>query len=73
MTLTAAAIRNAKPGSKPIRLYDAAGLYLEIAPAGGRWWRFAYRFGGKRKLISMGVMPEVSLVGADRKLTHLAR
>ena len=50
MTLTATAIRNAKPGKKPTRLYDAGGLYLEVSPAGGRWWRFAYRFGGKRML-----------------------
>jgi integrase len=64
MPLTATAIRNAKPGK---RLYDARGLYLEIAPSGGRWWRFAYRFGGKRKLISLGVMPAVSLAEARER------
>jgi hypothetical protein len=48
MPLSALAIRNAKPGAKPVRLYDSGGLYLEIAPSGGRWWRFAYRFDGKR-------------------------
>src|SRR5438046_985990 len=68
MSLTAIAIKNAKPGAKPIRLYDSAGLYIEIAPAGGRWWRFAYRFGGKRKLLSLGVHPDVSLADArDRR------
>jgi len=68
MALTATAIRNAKPGAKPIRLYDTGGLYLEITPAGGRWWRFAYRFGGKRKLISLGVLKDVSLAEArDRR------
>ena len=53
MALTATAIRNEKPGEKPKRLYDSGGLYLEIAPSGGKWWRFAYRFGGKRKLLSL--------------------
>ena len=68
MPLTATAIRNAKPGQKPVRLYDSGGLYLEIAPAGGRWWRFAYRFGGKRKLISLGVFQDVPLaVARDRR------
>ena len=68
MPLTATAIRNAKPGKKPQRLHDAGGLYLEVAAAGGRWWRFAYRFGGKRKLISLGVFPAVSLADArDRR------
>jgi integrase len=68
MPLTATAIRNAKPGPKPQRLYDSGGLYLELAPTGGRWWRYAYRFAGKRKLISLGVFPDVSLAQArDRR------
>ena len=35
MPLTDTAIRNAKPGEKPVKLFDARGLYLEIAPRGG--------------------------------------
>jgi integrase len=62
--LTDAAIRKAKATGKRVRLYDAAGLYLEIVPAGGRWWRFKYRFAGKEKLISLGVYPEVRLADA---------
>lgn len=67
MPLTAIAIRNAKPGPKPVRLYDSGGLYLEISPAGGRWWRFAYRFGGKRKLISLGVFQDIPLAVARER------
>ncbi|NTW89176.1 MAG: integrase arm-type DNA-binding domain-containing protein [Desulfobulbaceae bacterium] len=67
-TLTVAAIRNAQPGTKPKRLFDGGGLYLEIAPAGGKWWRLKYRFGGKEKRISFGVYPEVSLKDAREKL-----
>jgi integrase len=62
--LTDAAIRKAKATGKRVRLYDAAGLYLEIVPAGGKWWRFKYRFAGKEKLISLGVYPEVRLADA---------
>jgi hypothetical protein len=39
MPLTDTAIQNAKPGTKPLRLFDGGGLYLEVAPAGGHWWR----------------------------------
>jgi len=68
MPLTVTAIRNAKPGKKVLRLHDSGGLYLEIAPTGGRWWRFAYRFGGKRKLLSLGVLKDVPLPEArDRR------
>jgi integrase len=61
MTLTDTKIRNAKAGEKPIRLFDERGLYLEIAPAGGKWWRFKYRFQGKEKRLSLGVYPDVGL------------
>ncbi len=63
MPLTDAQIRNAKPSDKPIRLFDGGGLYLEIAPSGGKWWRLKYRFGGKEKRLSLGVYPETPLAG----------
>lgn len=65
--LTNIAIRNAKPSSKPCRLYDSGGLYLEIAPTGGKWWRFKYRYAGKEKRLSLGVYPEVSLSEARER------
>jgi len=65
--LTDAAIRNAKPAAKPVRLFDGGGLYLEVAPSGGKWWRFKYRFGGKEKRFSFGVYPDVSLKDAREK------
>ncbi len=40
---------------------DGGGLYLLVNPNGSRWWRFDYRFDGKRKTLSMGVYPDVSL------------
>ena len=69
MPLTDAKIRAAKPGPKPIRLFDSGGLYLEISPSGGRWWRFKYRFGGKEKRLSLGVYPAVPLAGRKDKRT----
>ena len=60
-------IRAAKASDKAIRLYDERGLYLEVTPAGGRWWRFKYRFEGKDRLLSMGTYPDTGLKAAREK------
>ena len=49
MPLTDTAIRMAKAADKVQRIFDGGGLYLEISPAGSRWWRLKYRFDGKEK------------------------
>lgn len=67
MPLTDTAIKNAKPGAKPVKLSDEKGLFLLMAPAGGKWWRLKYRFGGKEKLLSLGTYPEVSLKDARQR------
>ncbi len=67
MTLNDTAIRKAKPSDKPIKLFDGRGLFLLIAPSGGKWWRFRYRFDGKHKSLSMGVYPDVSLAKARER------
>lgn len=61
MSLTATAIRNAKPTGRTQRLFDGGGLYLEVSPNGGKWWRFKYRYGGKEKRIGLGTYPDVGL------------
>jgi len=68
MALTDTKVKNAKPGPKTIRLFDEKGLYLEVSPSGGKWWRFKYRFNGKEKRLSLGVYPDVTLKAArDRR------
>jgi hypothetical protein len=62
MPLTTTEIRNAKPGQKAKRLFDEKGLYLEVSPSGGKWWRLKYRFAGKEKRLSLGVFPDVGLM-----------
>lgn len=64
MPLSNVAVRNAKPKDKPYKLADEKGMYLEISPAGGKWWRLKYRIDGKEKRISLGVYPDVSLAEA---------
>ncbi len=68
MSLTNTAIRNAKAGKKTLKLFDERGLYLEVSPAGGKWWRLKYRFGGREKRLSLGIYPDVALKDArDRR------
>lgn len=67
MALSDVAVRNAKPGEKPIRMFDGGGLYLEVAPTGGKLWRLKYRFGGKEKLLALGKYPDVSLKDARER------
>lgn len=67
MPLTDSSIRAAKPSMKPSRHTDGGGLYLEVSPSGGKWWRYKYRFEGKEKRLSLGVYPDVSLKEAREK------
>jgi hypothetical protein len=57
MPLTDKAIQNAKPRKRAFRLSDGGGMYLEIAPSGGKWWRLKYRFYGKEKRIFVFIFP----------------
>ena len=68
MPLTDTTVRNTKPTNKTLKKFDSGGLYLEVSPNGGKWWRLKYRFHGKEKRISLGVYPDVSLkVARDRR------
>lgn len=68
MALSDLAVRNAKPGAKPRKLYDERGLFLLVNPTGSKWWRLKYRFADREKLLSLGTYPDVSLKDArDRR------
>lgn len=62
--LTDSQIRSAKPSDRPQKLADSRGLYLCVMPNGGRYWRFDYRYGGKRKTLALGIYPDVLLATA---------
>jgi integrase len=66
-------IEKTKHGSKTIRLWDGRGMYLEISPKGGKWWRFKYWFGGKERRMSLGVYPDVSLADARERREEARR
>jgi hypothetical protein len=60
--LTEYACRVATAGGRVRKRYfDGAGLYLEVTAAGGRYWRWKYRYLGREKRLALGVYPRVSL------------
>ncbi len=67
MSLSATAIKNSKPKDKNYKLSDERGLYLLITTKGSKWWRLDYRFQKKRKTLSMGVYPDISLKEARER------
>ncbi len=66
-SLSDAKARNAKPGTKPYKIADGEGLFLLITPSGGKYWRLKYFFGGKEKLLALGVYPDVNLAEARER------
>lgn len=59
--LTEVKLRTLKPNGKIERFHDERGLYLEISKAGGKYWRWKYKFDGKEKRMTFGAWPGVSL------------
>ena len=64
MKLTDVRLRTLK---EPGRHFDGEGLYLEVTEAGGRYWRWKFRFAGKEKRLAFGVYPTVSLKEARER------
>ena len=51
---------------------DGKGMYLLVNPSGSKYFRFDYRFDGKRKTLALGVYPDTSLKQA-REIHDKAR
>lgn len=68
--LTASEVKHAQSGEKPRKLADGGGLYLYLHPNGSKYWRYDYRFSGKRKTLALGVYPASSLKQA--RIDHQA-
>lgn len=65
--LTDIQVNKAKPRDKSYKLTDGGGLYLLISPTGGKLWRMDYRYAEKRKTLSFGPYPDVSLATARKR------
>lgn len=66
MQLRDTVLRNTKPREKPFKLSDGQGLYVLINKT-GKYFRYDYRFAGKRKTLALGVYPNTSLAEAREK------
>lgn len=64
MPLTDAKLRSLKAAEKPYKVSDSEGLHVLVTANGSLLWRFAYRFGGKQKLLALGAYPFVTLAEA---------
>ena len=67
MALTAVQIKNAKARGAPYKLSDGKSMFLLVNPNGSKYWRFKYRYGGKEKLLALGVYPDLPLSDARNK------
>ena len=72
MRLTNTKVKNAKPevSSGQTKLSDGGGLFLLVKANKkkvGKYWRLAYRFGGKQKDLALGTYPLVTLKEARDK------
>ena len=63
-TLSDSMIKATKPSSKDLRLFDGNGLYLLIKPNNSRGWRIDYTINKKRKTLSLGTYPLITLAEA---------
>lgn len=66
-------VKHCKPQEKSYRLNDGKGLFVLINPDGSKYWRLNYTFHGKRKKISLGVYPDISLKQARLKAMECQR
>ena len=73
MKLNDRQIKNAKPAEKPFKLNDGKGLYLYINTSGGKLWRFDFSHNSKRKTLSIGKYPTISLVEARQAAENARR
>jgi integrase len=60
MSLTDAAVKNAKPEDKARKLSDGGGLYLLIKPSGYKCWKYDFRL-DNRGSYTIGSYPDISL------------
>jgi len=64
MSLTATAVKNAKPKAKPYSLPDSGSLSLHVLPNGTKTWRYRFRWHGKQQIYTIGKFPSVTLAEA---------
>ena len=65
--LTDIELRNWIKAGQPVAKSDGDGLTFTLSAKGTAAWTLRYRFGGKRKELTLGRYPELSLAAARRR------
>jgi integrase len=66
--LTTQRLRTLTPLKTVQKIADGGGLYLEVRPSGGKFWRYAFRWHGRQQTFTIGQYPDVPLAAA--RLAH---
>src|ERR1700722_344739 len=62
------------PPVRYLRKFSFGGsLNLFVTPKGGRYWRYCYRYGGKRRTLSLGIYPELRVDRARSRHSEARR
>ncbi len=64
-------LRNLKAKDKPYKKTDANGLYVYVSVKGSRVFRIDYTFEDKRKTLTLGEYPTITLAQARKELAEL--
>jgi integrase len=64
--LSAPEVKAATYADRAYKVFDGGGLFLHVQSR-GRYWRLKYRWGGRERLLSLGVYPRVSLAKARER------
>lgn len=72
-SLSPTRLNNAKPKEKSYKLTDGGGLFVQIEPGGAKTWRYQYLLAGKRREVTIGRYPEITVKDArDRHAEYRA-
>jgi integrase len=65
--LTDRKVKEAKARPSAWKMGDGGGLFLFVTPAGGKLWRWTYRYQGDPRLMALGKYPDISLALARER------
>lgn len=71
--LTELSVQSLKPKAQRYMRADRDGLYIEVVPGGQKYWWYVSQAGGKRKKVSIGKWPDISLKAAREMLVQKKR
>jgi Arm DNA-binding domain len=56
-----------RPVHYPRKVSFGGSLHMLLMPKGGRYWHYSYRYGGKRKTLSLGTYSHVQFLHAKAR------